>query len=466
MENKVFNIIDFGGVSDGVTLCTKAVQQAIDCCSNSGGGTVLFPNGRYVLSTIFLKDNVDIVFSEYTLILGSLNFCDYCFDEKIDYPLYQDGSHSYFRRSMFVGENCKNISISGRGQIDMRSVWDFNNISNNTYRGAKCISLKHCENVILQDFCVENCTDLAVYFAGCKNVLIERLKMRVFIDGISPDNSENVKISDCDIETGDDGIVFKSSYSLNRLGICKNITVKNCRVKSRCNAIKFGTETNGGFEDIVIDDIDIRETRITGLSIESVDGAKIKRITVKNIKMRNVMTPLFIHLGRRMRGPKGLKVGSISDILIENVLAEGPYEPYDAMPWNIFTWRGNVTKQYPWNFVAHPKFDYSKPENCELSDWQMTSNVCGLEESPLKNITLRNVKLVLDGGVKNKNLKAKEEPIDDYPEVDVYGKLLPAKGIFFRHVDRLILDNVVVNTYREDVREDFVFETTKNVAII
>ena len=80
---------------------------------------------------------------------------------------------------------------------------------------------------------------------------------KVYIDGISPDNSKNVRIHDCDVETGDDGIVFKSSYTLNRLDICKDIHVWNCKVKSRCNAIKFGTETNGGFENILIENIDI-----------------------------------------------------------------------------------------------------------------------------------------------------------------------------------------------------------------
>ena len=46
----------------------------------------------------------------------------------------------------------------------------------------------------------------------------------------------------------------------------------------------------------------------------------------------------------------------------------------------------------------------------------------------------------------------------DYPEVFVYGRILPAKGIYFRHIDGLILENVTVETYRPDEREDFVFE--------
>ena len=43
----------------------------------------------------------------------------------------------------------------------------------------------------------------------------------------------------------------------------------------------------------------------------------------------------------------------------------------------------------------------------------------------------------------------------------VYGWTLPAKGIYFRYIDGLTLDNVTVETYRSDAREDFVLEHVK-----
>ena len=87
----------------------------------------------------------------------------------------------------------------------------------------------------------------------------------------------------------------------------------------------------------------------------------------------------------------------------------------------------------------------------------MTSNICGLSESLLENITLRNVHLKLDGGVKEYKRDVPEDA-QDYPEVFVYGRILPAKGIYFRHINGLILDNVTVETYRADAREDFIFD--------
>ena len=454
MNNYV--VTDYGAIADGKTLNTQAVQRAIDECNKNGGGTVIFPDGEYVLSTVFLKSNVTVNLSENAAILGSNDFYDYCPEEKVDYPLYQDASHSFFNCSMFVGINCENISIIGSGKIDMRSVWDEDNVRNIVHRGPKCIALKECKNIEISGLTILNATDLAVYFAGCENVDVHGLKLRVYIDGISPDNSKNVDIYDCDIEAGDDSIVFKSSYTLNRLDFCKDIRVKNCRIKSRCNAIKFGTETNGGFYDIDIRDCDIRDTRISGIAIESVDGAIVDGITLKNIKMVNVNAPIFIHLGKRMRGPYGREIGRIRNVTIEDVTATGPYAPYEIIAWDYDSFKAGDFYQKLEVFGKAENFDGT----AENRIWQMTSNVCGLPSLPLENITFKNVYLKLDGGVKEYN-KVVPEEAQSYPEVYVYGRILPAKGIYFRHIEGLTIENMKADTYREDVREEFVFEDVK-----
>ena len=455
---KIYKVEAFGGKADGKTLCTKAVQKAVDECSANGGGIVRFEKGVYVLSSVFLKSNVTIEIPEGTEILGAESYYDYAQEEKIDYPIYQDSSHTYYHPSLFVGIDCENVKITGGGKIDMRSVWDEDGVRGAAikHRGAKCIALKNCKNVGISNLGIYNVTDLAIYFAGCENVDIYGIKMRVYIDGISPDNSKNVRIHDCDVETGDDGIVFKSSYTLNRLDICKDIHVWNCKVKSRCNAIKFGTETNGGFEDILIEDMEIRETRITGISIESVDGAIVDGVTIRNVTMTNVNAPIFVHIGKRMRGPEGRAVGKIKNVTLENITADGPYEPYEIMAWNYFSYKANDFYQDPKVFGIAESFDGTKATD----EWQMTSNICGLKESPLENIVLKNLHLKLDGGVKEYNQEVPEEA-QDYPEVYVYGRILPAKGIYFRHINGLTLDNVTVETYALDNRQEFILNNVK-----
>ena len=97
-------------------------------------------------------------------------------------------------------------------------------------------------------------------------------------------------------------------------------------------------------------------------------------------------------------------------------------------------------------------------------NWHVTSNCCGLENHTIKNLKLKNIKLRLYGGVQEFNTDVPKDS-KGYPEVYVYGYVLPAKGIYFRHVDGLILDNVSVETYKEDCREDFVFDTVSDCKI-
>lgn len=108
------------GSADDICFDTAVV----DACAATGGGKVLSPRSTYVLATVFLKSNVHIEFEESTPILGVLDVYAYAQQEEIDYPAYQDASHTYFDLSMFVGRNCDNIAITGRAKIDMRAVGD------------------------------------------------------------------------------------------------------------------------------------------------------------------------------------------------------------------------------------------------------------------------------------------------------------------------------------------------------
>ena len=176
--------------------------------------------------------------------------------------------------------------------------------------------------------------------------------------------------------------------------------------------------------------------------------------------MQNVNAPLFIHVGKRMRGPEGRAIGKIRNVTLENITADGPYEPYEIIAWNYETYVAGDTLQLPWK----AKFAYTNMDLTEDDPWQLTCNICGLKNRPLKNITLRNVHLELVGGVQDFNPTVRELP-REYPEVDAYGGVLSAAGIFFRHVDGLTLENVTVKTLKPDARENFVFENVAGLQI-
>ena len=53
--------------------------------------------------------------------------------------------------------------------------------------------------------------------------------------------------------------------------------------------------------------------------------------------------------------------------------------------------------------------------------------------------------------------------VSNYGAIYVYGQILPAKGIHFRYVNGLILDNVKVGTIYPDIREEFVFHNIEGI---
>lgn len=441
-----FCITQYGAVADGKTLSTKSFQKAVDDCALHGGGNVIIPSGKYVLGTVFLKDNIKIYFEDGAILYGSEDLNDFCPDEKRGYKFYQDISHSCYHCSMFVAEGCKNLSVEGNGTIDMRSVWECENKRGNAHRGAKIFAFRECCNVVFKNLTLLNATDIALYLAGCENVIVEKLTLKVHIDGISPDCCKNVSISNCDLLCGDDGIVPKSSYTLNRKEICENIFVTNCNISSRCSAIKFGTESNGGLKNFRVKNCSISNTRISGIALEIADGGIMDGVLIENIKMKNVGTPIFIVLTDRGRGPEGTKMGEVRNITIRNVVSDGDFLPY---------------KMIESSYEVFIEQDLIQPADT------IPCSITGQHGYPLKNIRLENIDITIPGGgtEEDRNIIVPENS-KAYPESWMYGKVLPAKGIYFRYLEGLYLRNISVRTLRPDARENMIFENVKDLTYL
>ena len=437
----MYNILDFGAVSDAKTNSAPFVQKAIDECAKNGGGVIYVPYGKYVMSSVHLYNDIHFVFESGTLILGSLDPDEFDAREEINYPLYQDASHSYFRRSLFWAENCQNISFSGNATIDMREVWENTPVPNEnawvSCRANKIISLKNCKDVLVSDLKMLGATDLALYMAGCEDVRVTGLTMKVNIDGISPDCCKNVVISDCNVIAGDDGIVLKTSYALNEKRACENIVISNCVVSSRMCAIKFGTETNGDFKNIAISNCSVYDTCLTGLALEIADGGVMDGINVNNITMTNVGTPFIIMLTNRSNGPEGTTIGKIKNITIDNLTAIGSYGYIEPIRYT--------------NIVSD---DELMTEPVIIS-----SSVVGQSESYLENISLSNINITVPGGgtENDRSITVPEIP-DSTPSASAFGTKLPAYGIYFRYVKGLTTNNINIHTLDEDKRESMVFE--------
>ncbi len=440
----MFNIRDYGAVGDGVSFDSPAIQKTIDACAESGGGTIFIPAGKYVCGTVHLRSHIHVLLEKGAVLLGSKNIND--FDPHEENPAnceYQDISHSYFHRSLFHGEFLEDIAITGFGEIDMQSTWEEVDA---WFRGAKVIALKECNQVVIRDLFIKDATDLAVYVAGCEYVTISGLHIIAHIDGVSPDCCKNVTISDCIIDSADDAIVPKCSYTLGRFKDMENLTVSNCVLRSNAAAIKFGTETNSAFKNITITGCTIYDTQLTGIGLLTADGAVIQGVSISNITMRNVGHPILIQVAKRGRGPKPFceKVGEIKNVNLSNIVITGPYpDSFQATkPQFLTTYKAN---DLTLKGIHHPLV------------------IAGQPESPIRNVSFSNIIFSAHGGGTMEDRKIDiPEQSSPIPGSHLFGPRYPVYGLLAVNVDKLNLYNTEFTTETEDMREEMLLKNVTN----
>ena len=417
-KTSVFDVREHGAAADGSTLATKSIQRAVDACAAAGGGSVYFPPGRYLSGTIFLKSGVALDLEAGAVLLGSKNLADY--PETIQ--SFRSYTDVYTRKSLIYAEKVENIAIRGRGRIDGQGA---------AFKGPYLvrpymIRVIECRNILVEDVTIVDSPMWVQHYLACDDVVIRGIKVYSNVnsnnDGIDIDCSQRVRISDCDINSGDDAIVLKATASRP----CRDIVVTNCTLKTHCNALKLGTESNGGFDNIAVSNCTIFDTRLSGIAVEMVDGGALNRVTFSNIVMTNVGAPIFVRLGNRARpflenGPKP-GMGSLRNVVISNVQATGA---------------GKV--------------------GCSIT---------GLVGHPAEDITLDNIRLSFVGGGTAADAQRKiEEVAEKYPEFAMFGTL-PAYGFYCRHVRNLTLRNVETRFESPDQRPGLVTDDVAGLRVI
>lgn len=433
------NILDHGANGDGEFLNTKAIQSAIDQCHEQGGGTVYVPAGRFRTGTIILKSHVSLYLEAGAIILGSTELKDY---PEI-YPEFRSYTDvNYVDKSLIYAEKAKNISICGRGTIDGQgeeTVFDLPGRENYKQR-PYIIRMVECRDVHISGISLVNSAMWVQHYLACEGLVIEGISVNSLVnhnnDGIDIDCCRRVRISNCDINSGDDAIVLKATAPKD----CEQISISNCILRSRCNAIKLGTESVGGFKDILVSNCVIYDTRLAAIALEMVDGGTADRIQINNISANAAGGAIFIRLGNRGR----------------HHLAQGS---------------GGGKKYY---FQENEKLDkvgMGMMKNITISNFIYTGadtvgcSITGIPGFEVQNITLRDIHISFTGeGAGKPVINEVPENISDYPEYKMFGKL-PAYGIYARHVRNISLFNVRLDYETEDYRPALVFDDVKGLVL-
>lgn len=317
-----YNILDYGAVADKTTLCTDALQQAIDACSAAGGGTVLIPAGDYLIGTVFLKSNINLHFETGATVYASRNPEDYKETNR-----KANGA----RGIVFYAKDQTNITVDGMGTIYGTGEENFGGwwgIDIELPFRISLMLIERCEHVRIEQVTFKYCDNWTLHLLQCENVWIRSIRIfnniyHLNSDGIDPDSCKNVFISDCFIQSGDDCICPKASIP----GVpMENLVVTNCILETTTTAIKLGTATYGDFTDMHFSDISIRNSSI-GIGMYMKDGANIERITFNNISIEcaddrahiKAIHPIFIDIDQRtVESP----IGKVRDIAFSNIMAK------------------------------------------------------------------------------------------------------------------------------------------------
>jgi hypothetical protein len=304
-RNVFYNVLDFRAIGDGKTVSTAAIQKAVDACAAAGGGKVVVPAGRYLTGPIFLKSNVEFEVFAGARLLFTNDFNGI--------PLIRVNEKGQNYAGLFNGIDVENVSITGRGILDGQGEMWWNlfrarakrqKTGNGTpapaeaalkYGRPHLIRFLRCKNVAIRGVTVLNSPSWNIHPLLCENVWIDGVTISSpadspNTDGIDPESCRNVQISNCNISTGDDGIIIKSGSRYQEHGIaCENVTVTNCMFGVGHAAVGIGSETSGGVRNVAISNCVIDGTD-RGLRIKTARGRGnvVEDVRVSNIVMQNV----------------------------------------------------------------------------------------------------------------------------------------------------------------------------------
>jgi polygalacturonase len=408
IPERVFNIRDYGAVSDGSTLNTEAFHRAVEDCHAQGGGTIRVPEGDWFTGPIHLLNNIRLYLEYGALVRFSTRFEDYL---PVVFTRWE-GVECFNYAPLIYAIDCENIAVTGRGTFDGQGqAWwhwkqlqhpaakelyhtQFNGIpvekrifgSEEAALRPQFLQAIRCRTVLIEGVTFTNGPMWTMHPVYCEDVIVRDITVKTSGpngDGLNPDSCRNVLVEGCSFDTGDDCIAINSGMNEDgwRVGIpCENIHIRNCTMREGHGAISIGSGMSGGVRNLYAHDC-----RVTGGD----HGIRLKS----------------------MRG----RGGYIERVYFENFQLSGLR--MEAILLNMFYGSSSAesTSQTP------PAFRDIHIKNVTCENAVASIVVRGLPEQPIQRVVLEDLDLKSDSGIrcqnavdltlKNVTVQAQQEPV-------------------------------------------------------
>ena len=367
------NICDFGAKSDGVTLNTEAINNAIKAVHDKGGGRVIIPEGLWLTGPVVLLSNVNLHAEKNALVVFS--------GDTSLYPIITtsfEGLDTKRCQSPISAVNAENIAITGHGVFDgagdkwrpvkkskmtegqwnklLKSggkvdesgkVWypnegalkasvlmaDWGNkrpdIGIEEWEEMKSwlrpvlLSVVKSKRIILEGVTFKNSPSWCLHPLSCESLTLNDVK--VFNpwysqngDALDVESCKNVLIMNCFFDAGDDAICLKSGKDKDgrrRGEPCENVIVRNNTVLHGHGGFVIGSEMSGGVKNVYVSECSFIGTDV-GLRFKSARGrgGVVENIYINNINMIDIPNDALIaDLYYAAKGASGEPVPDVTE---------------------------------------------------------------------------------------------------------------------------------------------------------
>lgn len=438
-------ITEYGAVGDNLTINTTAVQRAIDCCHEAGGGTVRIEKGIYLCGTIFLRSNVTLDIGAGGVLKASPNIEDY--REDVHHNRYRN--EAALDRCFLYAEEQENLCITGRGRID-GSGECFPN-AGSEYRPMMMRFLR-CKGIRVEGIFLFNAAAWTTAFLDSSYIWVNGVTIfndrQYNGDGLDFDGCSHVFVDNCSITGTDDNLCLQAG---SKKFPVEDIHIVNCEFSSVCAGIRIGLKSVGNIRNVVISNCTMKRVWREGIKIECTEGGSISEITVDNVVMRDVRRPLFVLLNNRFEPEdygssveltKMPEIGTMENLMFSNMIAVDSEE------------MERVHYRFGDDVMGEPKFNGIR--------------VDANRDHPIRSLTIRNLRYHSIGGVKRQEIPEKYPKVPDKrrrqdggdreASENYYPDWSRAAYMDVRSVKGLYLSNLQFSSENEDERPACVIE--------